>query len=322
MALDLRAVHAAVAAQARRVTPGIGDMSAYLASQVKERSHREVLGPLRPASGTSGVILHRGERIAAWGDPDTPEMAFSVTKSVVSIVAGIAFDSGLIPDPRRPVADSLDLPELAGTSISWHHLLQQTSEWDGELWGKPARLDGPRREGTPGSAWEYNDVRVNLLCLALTHLFGRALPSVLDEHVLGPLGASDTWSWHGYRNSLTIIDGETVPVVSGGAHWGGGLWISAADLSLLGLLCLHNGLLSESWIERSWTPCPLKPDYGYLWWLSGFPSAPPTGRFARGNADQHLLWIDPDRDLVIVSRWGRGVEELVRAVSDAVPVVG
>ncbi|MBE1573275.1 serine hydrolase domain-containing protein [Amycolatopsis roodepoortensis] len=319
MALDLPAVHAAAAAQAERVTPGIGDMNAYLASQVKERSHREVLGPLLPASGASGVILHRGERIAAWGDPETPEMAFSVTKSVVSIVAGVAFDQGLLPDPHRPVADTVDLPELAGTSVTWHHLLQQTSEWNGYLWGKPSWLDGPRRDGTPGSAWEYNDVRVNLLCLALTHLFARSLPSVLDEHVLGPLGASDTWSWHGYRNSLTTIGDETVPVVSGGAHWGGGLWISAADLALL---CPRDGLLSESWIERSWTPCPLKPDYGYLWWLNPFPSTPSTGRAARGNADQHMLWVDPSRDLVIVSRWGRGVEELVRAVSEAVPVVG
>ncbi|WP_410584663.1 hypothetical protein [Amycolatopsis sp. lyj-108] len=71
MALDLSAVHAAAAAQVERVTPGIDDMRAYLASQVKERSHREVLGPLWPASGTSGVILHGGERIAAWGETVT-----------------------------------------------------------------------------------------------------------------------------------------------------------------------------------------------------------------------------------------------------------
>ncbi|WP_233599305.1 serine hydrolase [Amycolatopsis sp. WAC 01375] len=259
---------------------------------------------------------------AAQRERVTPEMAFSITKSVVSTVAGIAFDRGLISDPHRPVADTLDLPELAESTITWHHLLQQTSEWDGELWGKPAWLDGRRRGGTPGSRWEHNDVRVNLLCLALTHLFARPLPTVLDEHVLGPLGASSTWSWHGYRDSMTTIDGETVPVVSGGAHWGGGLRISAGDLALLGRLYLRKGrqLLSESWIERSWTPCPHNADYGYLWWLNGFLSAPPTGRFARGNADQHLLWIDPDRDLVIVSRWGQRVEELVRAVSDAVPV--
>ncbi|WP_410651617.1 serine hydrolase [Amycolatopsis sp. cmx-4-54] len=112
--------------------------------------------------------------------------------SVVSIVAGIVFDRGLVPGSASAAADTLDLPEVAGTSISWHHLPQQTSGWNGYLWGKPSWLDGPRRDGTPGSAWEYNDVRVNLLCLALTHLFGRALPSVLDEHVFGPLGASGT----------------------------------------------------------------------------------------------------------------------------------
>ncbi|WP_410584661.1 hypothetical protein [Amycolatopsis sp. lyj-108] len=127
---------------------------------------------------------------------------------------------------------------------------------------------------------------------------------------------------------MTTIDGETVPVVSGGAHWGGGLRVSAGDLALLYLRKgEHDGrrLLGETWIDRTWTPCPHNPDYGYLWWLNGtrtpFPAAPPAGRFARGNADQHLLWIDPDRDLVIVSRWGQRVEQLVRIVSDAVPVV-
>ncbi|MFE6615162.1 hypothetical protein [Amycolatopsis sp. NPDC057786] len=58
-----------------------------------------MLGPLLPASGTSGVIFLGGECIAAWGDADTPEMAFSVTKSVVSIVAGIG--SALAVDRSR-----------------------------------------------------------------------------------------------------------------------------------------------------------------------------------------------------------------------------
>ncbi|TDP96372.1 serine hydrolase domain-containing protein [Labedaea rhizosphaerae] len=339
MTLDLPAVRAAATAQAERATRGTEDMRAYLARQVKDGAHREVIGPLLPASGASGVIVHSGERIAGWGNPEIPEMAYSVTKSVVSTVAGIAFDLKLIPDLHQPVADTLDLPELAGaraSTITWHHLLQQTSQWDGELWGKPAWADAAsNRTGSapagavPGSGWAYNDVRVNLLCLALTHLFGQSLPAVLRDHILEPLGAAGTWSWHGYHNSVTSVDGEAVPVVSGGAHWGGGLWISAVDLALLGGLYLGNGqhqarqLLSTTWIERTWQPCPHNADYGYLWWLNHrqvlFPTAPPTGRCARGNADQHLLWIDPARDLVIASHWGDHVEELLHDVSIAVP---
>lgn len=152
---------------------------------------------------------------------------------------------------------------------------------------------------------------------------------MLQNHVLDPLGASSTWSWHGYHNSITAIDDESVPAVSGGAHWGGGLWISADDLALLGRLYLRNGshqgrqLLSATWIDRTWRHCLHNADYGYLWWLNHrqhlFPTASPTGRCARGNADQHLLWIDPDRDLVIASHWGHHIEELLRDVTSAVP---
>ena len=167
--------------------------------------------------------------------------------------------------------------------------------------------------GPPGSGWAYNDVRVNLLCLALTARFGRSLADVLAE-VMSPLGASDTWSWHGYRDSF--VDG--VPVVSGGAHWGGGLWMSAADLALIGDLYLRGG----AWVTESWRPCPVKPEYGYLWWLNDtakvMPTAPRTGRCARGNGGRHLLWVDPARDLVIVSHWGEDVGQLLAEVSAAV----
>jgi CubicO group peptidase (beta-lactamase class C family) len=98
--------------QARRVTQGIEDMDDYLERQVSDTSHREVLGPLLAASGASGVVAHQGTVIAAWGDPAVPEMLFSATKSVVSTVAGIAFDQGLL-QVDVSVAASVDIPVLA-----------------------------------------------------------------------------------------------------------------------------------------------------------------------------------------------------------------
>ncbi|MEV0157396.1 GNAT family N-acetyltransferase [Micromonospora sp. NPDC050686] len=337
MTIDLGAVRAAVVRQAERPTEGIGDMARYLAAQVADGSHREVTGPLLPGSGASGVARHRGEVVATWGDPNVPEMLFSGTKAVVATLAGVAFDRGLL-HPAAPVTATVDHPFLAGLGvegITWAHLLQQTSGWTGELWGKPTEVDaqsrreGFEREGAPGTGWAYNDVRVNLLCLALTLLFRRPLPDVLRETVLDPLGASDTWSWHGYADSVVDLDGRAVPVVSGGAHWGGGLWISAADLALLGELYAGRGawrgqrLLSAEWIDRAWAPCELNPDYGYLWWRNDAgrvqPGAPTGGRCARGNGGRHLLWVDPDRHLVIASHWGEEVAELIREVSAAVP---
>lgn len=63
----------------------------------------------------------------------------------------------------------------------------------------------------------------------------------LREAVMVPLGASGSWSWHGYRDSYLDVADRRVPVVSGGAHWGGGLFMSAADLARIGQLYLTGG---------------------------------------------------------------------------------
>jgi CubicO group peptidase (beta-lactamase class C family) len=336
--VDFTAVRLACVEQSRRQTEGIDDIEGYLAMQVSDVSNREIVGPLLSGSGASGVVMCRGEIVGTWGDPAVPEMLFSATKAFVGLVAGVAFDRGLLDVDAR-VCDTIGLAVFrttAGRDIRWRHLLQQTSQWDGVLWGKPTGVDAQsHREGDepvgglPGSGWAYNDVRVNLLCLALTALFGQALPAVLAEHVMRPIGASSSWSWHGYDNAYLDVAEVPVQVVSGGAHWGGGLWMSAADLALFGELYLRKGhwrnerIVSPQWMIRSWTPCDVKPEYGYLWWLndrqSVFPEAPATGRCARGNGGRHILWVDPARDLVIASHWGDHVTRLLADLSAAIP---
>ncbi|MDW4909409.1 serine hydrolase [Streptomyces sp. ADMS] len=312
-------------------------MASYLASQVSDVSHREVAGPLLDGQGASGVVVRRGVVLASWGQPEREEMAYSATKSVLSLVAGLAFDDGLLR-LDEPVCRSVDLPQFGdphGRKITWRHLLDQTSMWEGELWGKPTWIDAQSsREGTesaggtPGSGWAYNDVRVNLTALALTVLFRQPLPEVLHERIMEPIGSSSSWSWHGYVDSAVELDDRRVSVVSGGAHWGGGLWVSALDLARIGQLCLQSGqwserqLLSARWIEEMWRPCPVKPNYGLSWWLNDhltvWPEAPSSGRCARGNGGGHLLWVDPARQLVVSSRWGAEVESLLAEVSRAV----
>jgi len=335
--VDAGAVAEAARRQGERSVPGVGDMAAYLAEQVADASHRDVIGPLLDGGGASGVVVRRGAVIASWGDPARVEMAYSATKSVLALVAGIAHDDGLL-ELDEPVRVRVGLPQFDGVhgrAVTWRHLLDQTSQWEGELWGKPTSVDAQStREGTesaggpPGEGWAYNDVRVNLTALALTVLFRRALPDVLRERVMAPIGASSSWSWHGYADSFVDLDGGRVPVVSGGAHWGGGLWINALDLARIGQLCLRGGrwghtrVVSARWIEQMWTPCRVKPNYGLSWWLNDhrtvWPTAPATGRCARGNGGGHLLWVDPARDLVISSRWGADVESLLAEVSEGV----
>jgi CubicO group peptidase (beta-lactamase class C family) len=312
------------------------DLEAEIPRQfAEEPPWNAVLGPVRPRGGPNGLILKRGHIVAEWGNTRQIDQTFSVAKSYLSILAGLAFDRGLIRDVHGPVrrTPGFDLGDDGGfepphnDKITWHHLLQQTSEWEGTLWDKPDLIDRNRRvAGQPGTAkkgmhrdlqapgayWEYNDVRINRLSLALLRLWKRPLPEVFREFVMGPIGASTDWEWRGYCNSTVTVEGRAMESVAGGSHWGGGVFIHARDQARIGLLMQRGGvwggtrILSEEWIRRSVVPCALFPIYGYLWWLNTerrrYPSAPAGSYYASG-AGGNLTWIDPDHDLVAVLRW-------------------
>jgi len=290
----------------------------------------EIIGPVRPRGDPSGMILRGGRVVAQWGPVSAPDMTFSVTKSYLAICAGLAVADGLIGSVDDRAGDLVpDLFEAAqNRDITWRHLLQNTSEWEGTLWGKADRIDrnrsldaapgAPSLKGThrdlaaPGGFWEYNDIRVNVLAYALMRVFRRPLPEMLRERIMEPIGASGDWQWHGYRNSWADIDGRQMQSVSGGAHWGGGLMIPTTDHARVGLMMARGGrwgerqLLPESWVTTCREPCPLNPAYGFLWRLNGggaqFPSAPASSYFAVG-VGQNVIWIDPELDLVAVVRW-------------------
>jgi CubicO group peptidase (beta-lactamase class C family) len=312
-----------------------------------EADDSEVLGPIRPRKDPNGLIVRGGYVVAEWGDTERVDMSFSIAKSYLAILAGLAVARGLIRDIDVPVRDSgLDdsFDSIQNRTITWRHLLQQTSEWQGVLWDKADTIDHNRDLAKsdfdpdkgclrplrpPGTLWEYNDVRVNRLSLSLLQLFRRPLADVLREAVMGPIGASDDWSWEPYRNSWIECDGRRVPSVPGGSHWGGGLWMSSRDHARVGLLVHRQGLwggrrlLDPGWLAELRRPCPLNPQYGLMWWLNTgrvqFPSAPETVYAARG-AGSNLIWIDPEHDLVVVVRWidKASMDGFARLVLDSV----
>jgi CubicO group peptidase (beta-lactamase class C family) len=260
-------------------------------------------------------------------------MSFSIAKSYLAVLAGIAVEDGLIKDVNAPVRASVDSPLFAGrhnSRITWRHLLQQSSEWSGELFGKSDQVDHfrqigpgadnskkgqPRELQQPGSIYEYNDVRVNLLSYCLMLLFGRPLADVLRERVMDPIGASAEWEWLGYSNSWVEIGGTRLQSVPGGSHWGGGLFMGARDHARFGLLMARRGVwggrrvLSEEWIEAMLAPSPTLASYGYLWWLDQEAKAKPDfssrGFYALG-AGSNVIRVDPVHDLVVVLRWIQG----------------
>ena len=98
------------------------------------------------------------------------------------------------------------------------------------------------------------------MALAALQVWRRPLPDVLREEVMDPIGASSTWRWYGYENSWVDIDGQKVQSVSGGGHWGGGMFINSYDMARFGYLFLRNGkwkdrpIVSEKWIQMARTP--------------------------------------------------------------------
>lgn len=324
------------------------------------------VGPFKPRGDATGVILRNGYVVATWGDPARADMTFSVTKSFVSTVTGLAVERGLIRsiddtvqhymgpvlhaatpalaaeggrgrfDARTPVAP-FDTPH--NQRITWRHLLQQSSDFEGTLWGKPEWADRPsqqpatwwtRERVAPGTVHEYNDTRVNALALAALNVWRRPLPDVLRELVMDPIGASPTWRWYGYDNSWVVLDGRMIQSVSGGGHWGGGMFISAWDQARFGLLTCRNGrwgnrqVIPESWIRLSRTPSTPQPDYGFMnYYLNTgkrrWPNAPESTFAHLGNGTNAVICL-PEQDLVIVARWieGNALDGLIQRVLGAV----
>jgi len=317
--VDPTALAEAVKFAQQSAIPWQHDLAVQLAINTAKEPYPAILGPFQDWEAPSGIILRHGYIVAEWGDTRRVDLTFSVAKSYLSTVAGLAVDRGLIPDVGQPVGTLVKdggFDSDHNRTITWHQLLTQTSEWEGTLWGKPDVAD--RRAGydrqlhEPGTFWEYNDVRVNRLALSLLRVWQRPLPAVLKELVMDPIGASDTWRWYGYYNAYTELGGRYVQSVSGGSHWGGGIWASTRDHARFGYLLLRRGawsgrqLLSERWIDMATTPTPLRPVYGYLWWLNTdrkqYPNASASSFFALG-AGGNVIWIDPNLDMVVVVRW-------------------
>lgn len=299
---------------------------AILKGFAREPFH-EILGPTKKRGGPAGVILKDGYIIAKWGDTKRVDMTFSITKSFLSTVAGLAYDHKLINSTEDKVANYIWDGTFKGNhnnKINWKHLLQQNSDWSGELWGGKDWADRPPREGgiddwkyrelkEPGTVMEYNDVRVNVLAYSLTHVWRQPVPQVLKEYIMDPIGASSTWRWFGYDNAWTTIDGLKMKSVTGGGHSGAGMFISAEDMARFGLLFLNNGkwegqqLISESWIKKAITPSGPNVNYGYMWWLNK-----KGGRHWEGLSENiyyaagfggNFIVIDKEKNLVVVTRW-------------------
>lgn len=306
---------------------GSRDLRIAILKGFEREPFHTILGPTKKRGGPAGMILKNGYLIAQWGDTKRVDMTFSVTKSFLSTVAGLAEDKGLIVTTNDKVGDYIWDGTFQGahnSKITWEHLLQQNSAWSGELWGGKDWADRPPKEGgiddwkfekpkEPGTVMEYNDVRVNVLAYSLTHVWRSPMPLVLKENVMDKIGASTTWRWHGYENAWTEIDGIKMKSVTGGGHSGAGIFISAEDMARFGMVFLNNGkwageqIISENWIKKATAPSKPNANYGYMWWLNTKGNRHWEGLseniyYAAGFGGNFIV-IDKEHDLVVVTRW-------------------
>ncbi|MEM9823382.1 MAG: serine hydrolase [Bacteroidota bacterium] len=306
---------------------GAKDLRQAILKGFEREPFHKLLGPTKKRGGPAGMILKNGYVIAQWGDTKRVDMTFSVTKSYLSTIAALALDAKLIGKVEDKVGDYVWDGKFAGghnAKISWEHLLNQSSDWNGTLWGGHDWADRPPREGNlddwqfrqlrePGTVMEYNDVRVNLLAYSLLQVWRKPLPKVLKEKIMDPIGASPTWRWYGYDNSWVDVDGLRMQSVSGGGHSGGGLFINTEDHARFGLLFLNKGnwngqqLFDPNWISQATTSSKANVNYGYMWWLNKkgqrhWEGVAESVYYAAGFGGNFIV-VDEEHDLVIVTRW-------------------
>lgn len=277
---------------------------------------------------TNGVVIYKGYVVAEFGDTQFVDPTYSVAKSMLSTVAGVAVRDGRIGPLDEPVARRVNdggYASARNAQVTWKQHLQQETEWEGSLWGKNADFVDkeefgagerkPRTLAAPGTHYEYNDVRINRFALSLLRVFDKPVLEVFQEQVMDPIGASNTWKWVPYTNSYVELNGKLAPSVSGGTRWGGGMWINSWDMARFGYLWLRGGqwngraVLPTAYVKEALAPSANGPDYGYLWWLNtkgkNLPGLPANAYAALG-AGSNTIVVSPDHDLVVVWRWHAG----------------
>lgn len=243
----------------------------------------------------------------------------SVTKSVTSLLIGIAVDRHLIQSADERI--STFFPEFTDKAdIRLKHFLSMTAglAWDEETpyadprndWYRMHHTNDPVRfvlsrpvVAAPGARFVYSSGWSVTLGEVIRKVSGLRADKFAERFLFEPLGISN-YSWWAFPN--------------GALETGGGLCLRPRDMAKIGSLVLNNGrwqgkqIVSENWIKestRKQAPDPGPAEgYGYQWWQFSWRVRDQriTAVQARGNGNQTIL-IFPALDLlVVVTGWDKG----------------
>jgi CubicO group peptidase (beta-lactamase class C family) len=258
----------------------------------------------------------------------------SISKSVTSLLVGIAFDRGLLTDLDAPVFsffpeyEALRTPEkdritlrhllTMSSGLAWNETTVPLTDPSNAYWQLEVALQADHYvlaqllAAQPGEIFNYNTGTANLLGLILRKVSDKRLDAFAKETLFDPLGIEDwdwDWDWD-YNAGFNPAAGS-------------GLRLRPRDLAKIGQLVLERGkwhgrqIVSSSWIEESTTPRLSgkgvmfdRPEgitsYGYLWWLGRSPPEHPERDMVAGAGDggQRVV-ILPNLGAVVVTTAGR-----------------
>ncbi|HUL78338.1 MAG TPA: serine hydrolase [Vicinamibacteria bacterium] len=267
----------------------------------------------------------------------------SVTKTVTSIVIGVATARKEFPSLDTPVLQFFDASKVAAVDdrkrrITIRHLLTMTAglEWDEDLpyvdprnsgclmeashdWIKYA-LDRPM-SAEPGTLFRYNSGASELLAHVFRVATGADVEEYAQRHLFAPLGI-DRWYWK--RTPTGAVDTE------------GGLYLDAHDLARLWYLFLRGGRWgNEVVVQQEWVDASVAPGvevgrgvkYGFQWWLLPYRGGGSRRAWAGLGFGDQIPVVVPELDLVVVFTgwnilpdraglpWAVAVDRVVRSVT-------
>ena len=251
------------------------------------------------------LIVRNGKLVAEAYTKDKRERDMfhnivSATKSISSMLTGIAIDKGLIESVNVPVYQII--PEyfdsdLRKRDITLHHVLTMETglEFDNDdHTNEMFNYSGSSLEYVlhknliflPGTDWYYGDGNPQLISGIIQKVSGQTEAQFAVENLFRPLGIT-TYQWEKHHDGLNY-----------GAK---GLWLLPRDMAKIGKLMAQDGLwndeqiLSSVWINESTKRQSFHQNYGYYW----YPVEEPEAYYAEGHGGQ-LIWILPGEQLVVV----------------------
>lgn len=260
----------------------------------------------------------------------TAAQVFSITKSLVSALVGIAIEEGYITDINQKVSDFIPAYKEDGRdAITVMHLLNMTDGLNFSDYttmhlllgmyyhnNQKAYVDKIKLKHNPGEVFEYKSVSTLILGMVLEQATGRPLAKYIEEKIWKPLGME-------YTAAMMLDSPDGTPLAYGG------LVARARDLAKIGRLYINKGnwegtqIIPEKWVENSFlrdTVFGQYYNYNKSWWLDTYIDRPLFEKrdlFAGGYAGQ-VLYINPEHDLIIVRqgnkrsgiKWGNSISKL------------